>query len=71
MEPFKLGLGDSTIVIHCRDSWSTIVMMIIFFYYRDSIRHDIWMNFYGLWGVLHATNVCLIEHCIPDHLLTH
>ena len=29
--PYKLGLGDSTIVIHCRDSRSTIVMMIVLF----------------------------------------
>ena len=28
---YTLGLGDSTIVIHCRDSWSTIVMMIVLF----------------------------------------
>ena len=26
---FVLGLGNSTIVIHCRDSRSTIVMMIV------------------------------------------
>ena len=26
-----VGLGDSTIVIHCRDSRSTIVMMIVLF----------------------------------------
>ena len=25
----KVGLGDSTIVIHCRDSRSNIVMMIV------------------------------------------
>ena len=28
---YGLGLGDSTIVIHCRDSRSTIVMMIVLF----------------------------------------
>ena len=38
-----LGLGDSMLVIHCHDSWSTIVMMIVLFYYRDSSRHDILM----------------------------
>ena len=27
----RVGLGDSTIVIHCRDSRSTIVMMIVLF----------------------------------------
>ena len=26
-----VGLGDSTIVIHCRDSRSTIVMMMVLF----------------------------------------
>ena len=36
-----VGLGDSTIDIHCHDSWSTIVTMIILFYYRDSNRHII------------------------------
>ena len=36
-----IGLGDNMIVIHCHDSWSTIVMMIVLFYYRDSSRHDI------------------------------
>ena len=36
-----LGLGDSMIVIHCCDGWSTIVMMIVLFYYGDSSRHDI------------------------------
>ena len=27
----RVGLGDSTIVIHCRDSRSTIVMIIVLF----------------------------------------
>ena len=35
-----LGLGDSMIVIHCCDSWSTIVMIVLS-YYRDSSRHGI------------------------------
>ena len=39
-----VGLGDSTIVIHLCDSWSTIVMMIVLFYYHDSSRYDIWIN---------------------------
>ena len=26
---WKLGLGDSMIVIHGRDSWSTVVIMIV------------------------------------------
>ena len=38
---YDLGLGDSTIVIHCRDSWLIIVMMIGLFDYHDSSRHDI------------------------------
>ena len=33
------------IVIHCRDSWSTIVMMIVLSDYRDSSRHDIKYDF--------------------------
>ena len=36
-----IGLGDNMIVIHCRDSWSTIMMMIVLFYYCDSGRYDI------------------------------
>ena len=36
-----LGLGNSTIVIYCHDSRSTIMMMIVLFYYCGSSRHDI------------------------------
>ena len=39
--PARVGLGNSTIVIHCCDNWSAMVMMIVLFYYHDSIRHDI------------------------------
>ena len=38
---YTLRLGDSTIFIHYHDSLSTIMMMIVLLYYRDSIRHDI------------------------------
>ena len=43
MNRYIVGLGDSMIVIHCRDSRSTIVMMNddSTFYYHDSSRHDI------------------------------
>ena len=34
------GLGDSTIVFHCHDSWSTIMMMVLS-NYHDSGRYDI------------------------------
>ena len=36
-----VGLGDSMIDIHCHDSWSIIMMMLVLFYYRDSSRPDI------------------------------
>ena len=35
-----LGLGNIIIVIHCHDSWSTIMMVIVLFYYHDSSRHQ-------------------------------
>ena len=38
---FQLRLGNSMIVIFCRDSWSTIMMMIVLSYYCDSSRHGI------------------------------
>ena len=37
---YGVGLGNSMIV-HCRDSWSTIVMMIVLSHYGDSSRHGI------------------------------
>ena len=38
---YQVGLDNSMIVIHCRDNWSTIVMMLVLFYYHDSGGHGI------------------------------
>ena len=40
----SIGLGDSTTVVHCHDSWSTIVMIVLT-YYCDSGRYNILMNY--------------------------
>ena len=56
-------LGNSMIDIHCHDSWSTIVMMIVLFYYHDSSRYGTeYMYFCDLQGTLHANVVvnCLV-----------
>ena len=60
------------IVIHCRDSCSTIVMMIVLFYYHDCSR-PFSMNFYTVDYRVYFMQpmVSLIEHCNPDHLLAH
>ena len=42
MHKSVVGLGDSTIVIHCHDIWSTSYRDDDgTFYYRDSSRHGI------------------------------
>ena len=56
------------IVINCHDSWSTIVMIIVLFYYCDSSGYDIELDYR-----VHFMQpmFSLLEHCIPDHLLAH
>ena len=53
----QVELGDSIIVIHCRDSWSNYRDDDSTFYYNDSSRHAFLMNFYRLLGLVNATNV--------------
>ena len=55
---YRVVLGDSMIVIHCCDSWSTIMMMIVLLYHRDSSRHGIWIDFYG------------VQRCFMQNILT-
>ena len=60
------------IVIHCCDSWSTIVMMIILFYCCDSSRHTFQWIFidYSVY-FMQPTMFSLHERCNPDHSLAH
>ena len=56
--------GNGMIDIHCHDSWSTIVMMIVLFYYHgSSTRYGTeYMYFCDLQSTLHANVVanCLV-----------
>ena len=66
-----LGLGNSTTVIYCHDICSTIMMMIVLFYYCDSSSHDIWMIFIDYTVYFMQPMFNLHEHCNPDRFLAH
>ena len=56
-----IGLGNSMIAIHCSDSWSTIMIMTVLFYYHDS-KHDYLNEFLQIIGCTSATMFSLLEH---------